>query len=180
MDFYIFWKFGTCRTPPSTRQLFYHLVNLLLPSLLPIPSSSTLPSPYFYSIILPLSSHTPYLTYPPIPTQNLSTTYPQVINKLSTAFPQVIHNPIDLSSIPIFPLILLFLQSSPLYFLLYPHQKLSTGALSYPQVIHNLIYLSTGYPQIYPTYLTFKPTFTLTQLSNFTPISLINCKVSPT
>ena len=128
MDFYIFWKFGFCRTLPSLRQLFYPLVNpiVILSSILisPIISPSIPIHPPIYSIhptfiqISPntpltlLISHYPFL--PPFPTHYLSTTYPQVINSLSTAFPQPPILFIDLLSTPIFPLILLFLQSSPL------------------------------------------------------------------
>lgn len=181
MDFYIFWKLRFCRTPPSTRQLFYPLVNLSLTSHLPIPflsihiSSlhSPFPNPTFIQISLLLFKYPPTLIpHPlshissyssPLLIHNLSTTHTQVIHSFSTSYPQPSTLLIDLSSILLFPLILLFLQSSPLQFLLYPHPKLSTGTLSYPQVIHNLVYLSTGYPQIYPTYLTFKPTLTTTQ-----------------
>lgn len=118
MDFYIFWKFGFCRTLPSLRQLFYPLVN-------PIVISPSIPiHPPIYSThptFIQISPNTPLtllITYypllPPIPTLHLSTSYPQVINSLSTAFPQPPTLLIDLLSTPIFPLILLFLQSSPL------------------------------------------------------------------
>ncbi len=60
------------------------------------------------------SSYTPPLSHILFPTLYLSTSYPQVINSLSTAFPQPHILLIDLLSTPLSPLILLFLQSSPL------------------------------------------------------------------
>ena len=124
MDFYIFWKFGFCRTPPSLRQLFYPLVNPIV-NLSSIPISSIIspfPHPSYSSLIshptfIQISSLTPLtllITYypllPPIPTLHLLTSYPQLIHSFSTT-PTLF---IDLLSTPIFPLILLFLQSSPL------------------------------------------------------------------
>lgn len=128
MDFYIFWKFGFCRTPPSLRQLFYPLVNpIVILSSIPIsPIISPFPHPSYSSLIshptfIQISSLTPltllipyYPLLPPIPTLNLSTTYPQVIHSFSTGFPQPPTLFIDLLSTPLSPLILLFLQSSPL------------------------------------------------------------------
>ena len=124
MDFYIFWKFGFCRTPPSLRQLFYPLVNpIVILSSIPIsPIISPFPHPSYSSLIshptfIQLTSHhqshTPSLLYP--------ISHPSLINKLSTTYPQLFHKfsttpiiLIDISPTPISPLILLFLQSSPL------------------------------------------------------------------
>ena len=145
------------------------LVNLSSP--LPFPSIYllSLHSPFPNPTFIQLSPHTHSSLIPHSHILFPLNTYPQLIHNSHTSYPQLFHRLsttpillIDLSSILLFPLIWLILQSSPLYFLLYPHPKLSTGTLSYPQVIHNLVYLSTGYPQIYPTYLTFKPTLILT------------------
>lgn len=121
MDFYIFWKSHLWRTPPSLRQLFYPLVNLPFLTLnLPLPLSSIpipLLSPHPFTLYSP-SSHSPYPTSHPLYSSpllihNLSTThtsYPQLFHRLSTT-PILL---IDLSSTPLFPLILLIIQSSPL------------------------------------------------------------------
>lgn len=125
MDFYIFWKFGFCRTHPSLRQLFYPLVNPIvnLSSILISPIISPFPLPSYSSLIshptfIQLSPNTHSSLIPhshtPFPTLHLLTSYPQVIHNLSTAFPQPLIILIDLLSTPIFPLLLLFLQSSPL------------------------------------------------------------------
>ena len=121
MDFYIFWKFGFCRTPPSLRQLFYPLVNLLIP-----PSLPSHPSPFPIYPTHPSSLTLLLFKYPPTLHSRSSShiihsfplfppfTYPQLIHKLLTAFPQPLTLLIDLLSTPISLLILLFLQSSPL------------------------------------------------------------------
>lgn len=98
MDFYIFWKPKLCRTPPSTRQLFYRLVNLSSPHPTLSIHLSSLHFPFPHPTFIQLSPYLPYPISHPIPPQYLSTTYPQFINKLSTVYPQVIHNPLPYSS----------------------------------------------------------------------------------
>ena len=113
MDFYIFWKFGFCRTPPSLRQLFYPLVNPIVNlSSIPIsPIISPFPHPSYSSLIshptfIQISPNTPptlLITYypllPPIPTLHLLTSYPQLIHSFSTT-PYPIHRPFIYPNIP--------------------------------------------------------------------------------
>src|SRR5699024_3844334 len=128
LDFYIFWKLRTWRTPPSLRQLFYPLVILSVPSH-PFPSTQFSPiHPITHPTFIQISSLTPltllipyYPLLPPILTLHLSTTHTQLIHSFSTGYPQPPILLIDLLSSPLFPLILLFLQSSPLYFLFNSH-----------------------------------------------------------
>ena len=124
LDFYIFWKFGFCRTPPSLRQLFYPIVNLLflshLPYYLPIsPSILLIPhlSPYFYSNIPQHSTHAPH----PILSTLSPYSHPSLIHNLSTAFPQVksslllvIHNPYLINRPFIYPFIPTYITISPI------------------------------------------------------------------
>ena len=121
MDFYIFWKFGFCRTLPSLRQLFYPLVNpivilssiLISPYYLPIsPSILLIPhlSPYFYSNILPHSTHAPH----PILSTPSPYSHPSLINKLSTTYPQLFHNPYPIHRPFIYPFIPTYMAISPI------------------------------------------------------------------
>ena len=128
MDFYIFWKFGFCRTPPSLRQLFYPLVNpiVILSSILISPIISPFPHPSYSSLIshptfIQISPNTPLtllITYypllPPIPTLHLSTTYPQFIHKLLTVYPQLFHNPYHFNRPFIYPNIPTSIAISPI------------------------------------------------------------------
>lgn len=121
LDFYIFWKSSLWRTPPSTRQLFYPLVNLSSTSHLPFHSHSYTYHPSIPpSLTLLLFNYLPSLISLPLsPTPHFPlNTYPQLIHSLLTSYPHLFHKlsttPIDLSSSPVFPLLLLFLQSSPL------------------------------------------------------------------
>lgn len=146
--FWIFTFFGNSELgvhPHPYVNFFILSLNLLLtvsltshPPIIPSPIS-----PILSSILL-----IPHSTFHIIPSLSLFplNTYPQLIHNSHASYPQLFHSLsttpillIDLSSTPIFPLLLLFLQSSPLYFPLIPHPKLSTGTLSYPQVIHNLV-----------------------------------------
>lgn len=154
MDFYIFWKFGFCRTPPSLRQLFYPLVNPIVNlSSIPIsPIISPFPHPSYSSLIshptfIQISSLTPltllipyYPLLPPIPTLHLLTSYPQLIHNLSTAFPQVIHNPYHFNRPFIYPFIPTYIAISPIIPIIIPTQFPS-------KVIHRYTKLSTSYPQ---------------------------------
>ena len=118
MDFYIFWKFGFCRTLPSTRQLFYRLVNLPSPHPTLSIYLSSLHSPFPHPTFIQLS---PYLPYPiphpishPSLINKLSTTYPQLFHNLSTDFPQVIHNPYPIHRPFIYPNIPTSIAISPI------------------------------------------------------------------
>ena len=146
MDFYIFWKFGFCRTPPSLRQLFYPLVN-------PIVNLSSIP-------ISPIISHFPIhpthpssltlllFKYPPTLHSRSSShiihsspySHPSLINNLSTAFPQVFHNPYHFNRPFIYPIIPTSIVISPIIPIIIPTQIPS-------KVIHRYTKLSTSYPQ---------------------------------
>ena len=134
MDFYIFWKFGFCRTPPSTRQLFYRLVNLPSPHPTLSIHLSSLHSPFPHPTFIqisPIINLTLPISHILFPTHYLSTTYPQVINSLSTAFPQVIHNPLLYSSTshpPQYPHFYCYFSNHPHY------NSYSIPIQSYPQV----------------------------------------------
>lgn len=128
MDFYIFWKFGFCRTLPSLRQLFYPLVNPIVnlssipisPIISPFPHpsySSLISHPTFIQISPQHSTHTPH----PILSTPSPYTHPSLIHKLSTAFPQVkrslllvIHNPYHFNRPFIYPFIPTYIAISPI------------------------------------------------------------------
>ena len=147
LDFYIFWKFGFCRTLPSTRQLFYRLVNLPSPHPTLSIHLSSLHSPFPHPTFIQIFSHThpspisyPTPHFPPF-------TYPQVIHNLSTAFPQVkrslllvIHNPYHFNRPFIYPNIPTSIAISPIIPIIIPTQFPS-------KVIHRYTKLSTSYPQ---------------------------------
>ena len=147
MDFYIFWKFGFCRTHPSLRQLFYPLVNpIVILSSIPIsPIISPFPHPSYSSLIshptfIQISPNTPLtllITYypllPPIPTLHLSTSYPQLIHSFSTT-PNHFNRPFIYPNIPTSIVI------SPIIPIIIPTQIPS-------KVIHRYTKLSTSYPQ---------------------------------
>ena len=140
MDFYIFWKFGFCRTPPSLRQLFYPLVNpIVILSSIPIhpPIYSTHPT---FIQIFSLTPLTLLITYypllPPIPTLHLSTAFPQVKRSLLL----VIHNPYLINRPFIYPNIPTSIAISPIIPIIFPTQFPS-------KVIHRYTKLSTSYPQ---------------------------------
>lgn len=144
MDFYIFWKFGFCRTPPSLRQLFYPLVNLpsphptlsISPSILLIPHLS----PYFYSNILPHSTHAPH----PILSTPSPYSHPSLINKLSTTYPQLFHK---LSTTPYSIHRHLTHPTIPTYIAISPIIPIIISTQIPSKVIHRYIKLSTSYPQ---------------------------------
>ena len=140
MDFYIFWKFGFCRTLPSTRQLFYRLVNLPSPHPTLSIHLSSLHSPFPHPIFIQLTSHhqshTPYLTYPishPSLIHKLLTVYPQLFHRLSTT-PYSIHRHLTHPNIPT------SIAISPIIPIIIPTQFPS-------KVIHRYTKLSTSYPQ---------------------------------
>ena len=138
MDFYIFWKFGFCRTPPSLRQLFYPLVNLLIP-----PSLPSHPSPFPIYPTHPSSLTLLLFKYPPTLHSRSSShiihsfplfppfTYPQLIHKLLTGYPQLFHNPLPYSStfyLPQYPHFYCYFSNHPHY------NSYSIPIQSYPQV----------------------------------------------
>ena len=135
MDFYIFWKFRFCRTPPSTRQLFYPLVNLPLlshpshlspPISLHPPSSTLLLFKYPPTLIPSSISHSlSHISYFPL------ITYPQLIHKLLTVYQQLFHRlstTLSTFYLPQYPHLYYYFSNHPHYnFYLIPIQ-------SYPQV----------------------------------------------
>ena len=143
MDFYIFWKFGFCRTPPSLRQLFYPLVNPI------VNLSSILISPYI-PIHPPIySTHPTFIQISPnTPLTLLITYYPLLppishsllIHKLLTGYPQVIHNPYLINRPFIYPNIPTYIAISTIIPIIIPTKIPS-------KVIHRYTKLSTSYPQ---------------------------------
>lgn len=148
MDFYIFWKLRFCRTPPSTRQLFYPLVNLSLTSHLPIPflsiHISSLHSPFPNPTFIQISPN----THPTPPISHfllfLPSTYPQLIHNSHTSYPQLFHKlstTLYLVNRPFFyPII-------PTYITISPIIPITIPTISPSKVIHRYTELSTSYPQ---------------------------------
>ena len=144
MDFYIFWKFGFCRTPPSTRQLFYRLVNLPSPHPTLSIHLSSLHSPFPHPTFIQISPNTPLtllITYYPIPHP---ISHPSLIHKLSTTYPQLFHSfsttPYSIHRHLTHPNIPTSITISPIIPIIIPTQFPS-------KVIHRYTKLSTSYPQ---------------------------------
>lgn len=120
-----------------TLSLSSHLFPSPLLSLhFPHPPTYLLYSPYFYSNILPHSTHTPH----PILSTPSPYTHPSLIHSLSTAFPQVIHNPYLINRPFIYPII-------PTYIAIPPIIPIIIPTILPSKVIHRYTKLSTSYPQ---------------------------------